>query len=370
MTVYMPDTDYKAICDATREKCGTTGLLKSYEIKPLLAALETGGAKFTLTVNVDSGSTVVATKGGLSVSGTATNGVCVLELPEAGEWMVTASLDGQSASGVVNVVGEYAVEAVFLPPIGTPLNDMSWADISKVAKAGLASQYFSVGDRKQVVLNGTVGGLTLSNYTTYCYIIGINHNAELEGYNLIHFQLAKTALSGGTDIALCDSKYGATEGSDAGFRMNTSATNEGGWNASYMRKTICPAFKNALPIELKNVIASVVKHTNNTGNSQTADAVTATIDEIFLLAEYEASGVIRAGNNNEASKQMQYDYYSAGNEKVKYKHTSITTGVAWRLRSPGAAYNGFLYMGNDGSVYSESAAYSLGFAPAFCVGGA
>jgi hypothetical protein len=71
MTVYMPDTDYRDICDATREKCGTTGLLKSWEIQPLLAALETDGAKFYLTVNVDSGRTVVATKGSLSVSGTA-----------------------------------------------------------------------------------------------------------------------------------------------------------------------------------------------------------------------------------------------------------------------------------------------------------
>ena len=49
-----------------------------------------------------------------------------------------------------------------LPEIGTPLNDMTWADVRAISDAGLASSYFNVGDRKAVTLNGTVGSLSLN----------------------------------------------------------------------------------------------------------------------------------------------------------------------------------------------------------------
>ena len=254
-----------------------------------------------------------------------------------------------------------------LPAIGTALNDMSWEDIRKISDAGLASRYFNVGDRKAVTLNGTVGNLSLSNVTTYAFIIGFNHNSSVEGTNRIHFQLAKTALSGGTDVALCDSKYGNT-GSDAAFRMNTTNTNSGGWNNSYMRNSICPAFKNALPADLKSVLKTVTKYTDNTGNSTAASAVTATTDEVFLLAEYEVLGTISQGNSNESSKQKQYDYYSAGNSKIKYNHSATSTAVFWWLRSPYAsASNGFVHVDFDRLVSYNSAYRSLGFAPGFCV---
>lgn len=247
------------------------------------------------------------------------------------------------------------------------LNENEWDVISAVATAGEGENYWSVGDRKEIVLNGTVGNLTLSNFTTCAFIIGFNHNASVEGSGRIHFQLAKTALSGGTDIALCDSKYGNT-GSDEAFRMNTINTNSGGWNNSYMRKTICPAFKNVLPAALKNAIKSVTKYTDNTGNSSAASAVTATTDEIFLLAEYEVFGTISRSNSNESSKQKQYDYYSAGNSKIKYNHSATSTAVTWWLRSPRASdSSGFVSVNTGGSVSSFIVIWSYGFAPGFCV---
>lgn len=252
-----------------------------------------------------------------------------------------------------------------LPEIGTPLNDMTWADIRAISDAGLASSYFNVGDRKAVTLNGTVGSLSL-NGTYYCYIIGIDHNSAIEGTNRVHFQLGKTALSGGTDVALCDSKY-LNAGSDEAFRMNTESTNSSGWNNSYMRKTICPAFKNILPADLQNAIKSVTKYTNNTGASSEASAVTATTDEIFLLSEYEVTGTIANSNTNEASKQAQYAYYAAGNSNIKYNHSSTSTAVYWWLRSPFASNPmSFVNVFESGPVYGP-ASYSFGFAPAFCV---
>ena len=262
-----------------------------------------------------------------------------------------------------------------LPEIGTPLNDMTWADIRAISDAGLASSYFNVGDRKAVTLNGTVGNLSL-NGTYYCYIIGIDHNSAIEGTNRIHFQLGKTELSGGTDVALCDSKYMSGVSATGYFSMNISDTNSGGWESSQMRTNICGTSLSSysgtiievIPAELRAVLKPVTKYTNNMGNSVEASDVTATTDYFFLLSEYEVFGKISKSNPNEASKQAQYAYYAAGNSKIKYKHSAMDTAVLWWLRSA-CYYNrsNFSLVVTAGSVDLGSSNYSLGFAPAFCV---
>lgn len=255
------------------------------------------------------------------------------------------------------------------------LNNNTWEQIAKASSEGIASTLWNVGDRKEIVLNGTVGALTFEDYHTYAYIIGVNHNAAVEGNNLIHFQLAMSALEGGKNICFVDSEYNST-GSSAAFRMNTSNTNSGGWEDSYMRNNICGTSKSttsgrimgAIPAELRNALKSVTKYTNNNGSSSASSAVTATTDYFFLLSEYEVFGNITYSNSYEANYQQQYAYYSAGNSKVKYRHNSTGRAALWWLRSPiaGNSY-GFVFVGTEGAVYSANASISLGFAPGFCV---
>ena len=408
-------------------------------------ARKPGGVQFTLVVSVATGSLVTASKSGRSVSGTAVNGQCVLTLPEAGTWTVSATLDGQTSSTqTVNVVESYAVTLTYFSatitvtaPSGSTvtcskgatsyqktstgtavftvteagtwtvtatqggqtatgtvnvtastnysitlsfvddvLNNNDWDIISEVSSAGEAANYWSVGDRKQVTLNGTVGSCSFSNYSTYAFIIGFNHNSSREGSNKIHFQLAKTALSGGTDICFTDSSYNSS-GSSAAFRMNTSNTNSGGWEDSYMRNNICGTsktstsgrFMGAIPSALRNALKSVTKYTDNTGNASTSSsAVTATTDYIFLLSEYEVFGSCSIANSNEASRQQQYAYYSAGNSKVKYRHTSTSSTAYWWLRSASRGdSSAFACVGTSGNVNISYASGSLGVAPGFCV---
>ncbi len=255
------------------------------------------------------------------------------------------------------------------------LNDCTWDKISEISSSGQAANYFAVGDRKEIVLNGTVGALTFNDYHTYAFIIGFDHNAELEGDHRIHFQLAKTALSGGTDICFIDGSYNS-RGSSAAFRMNTSDTNSGGWEDSYMRNNICGTSKSttsgrimgAIPAELRNALKSVTKYTNNTGNSSSSGAVTATTDYFFLLSEYEVFGNITRSNRYEANYQQQYAYYSAGNSKVKYEYNSTGSTTFWWLRSPFVGSSSyFMYVRNDGTVYGRYPNFSYGFAPGFCV---
>ncbi len=258
-----------------------------------------------------------------------------------------------------------------------PLNDCTWEEISDISTAGEGANYWAIGDRKQVTLNGTVGSLSLSNFSTYAFIIGFNHNSGREGSGRIHFQLAKTALSGGTDICFTDGSY-KSSGSSAAFRMNTSRTNSGGWNSSYMRNNICGTSKSttsgrimgAIPAELRNALKSVTKYTDNTANGggSVSSYVTATTDFFFLLSEYEVFGNITYGNTYEANYQQQYAYYSAGNSKVKYRHNGTGSAAHWWLRSPyaGDSYY-FVNVYTGGMIGSFSAHASLGFAPGFCV---
>lgn len=409
-------------------------------------AVGKAGTQFSLVVTVETGSLVTATKGTRSVSGTAVNGSCVLTLPEAGTWTVTATRDGQtsdtktvsvvdsyavtltffsatitvtapsgavvtlkkggstvdsktstgtavftvyetgeytveatqggqSTSGTVNVVSSTTSYAITLSFVSDTLNENSWDTISEVSDAGQGANYWAIGDRKQVTLNGTVGSLSLSNFSTYAFITGFNHNSGREGSGRIHFQFAKTALSGGTDICFTDGQY-LNAGSSAAFRMNTSNTNSGGWKDSYMRNNICGTsktstsgtFMGVIPADLRNALKSVTKYTNNNGSSSASSAVTATTDYFFLYSEYEVFGSITYANNYEANYQQQYAYYSAGNSKVKYRHNSTGSAALWWLRSPfaGNSYY-FVSVYTDGTVYNGYALISLGFAPGFCV---
>lgn len=327
----------------------------------------------TITVTVDSGASVALKKDGTTVQTKTSTGTAVFTVTETGTYTIVATKSGQSVSGTVNVVSSTTTYALTLSFVSSTLNNNEWSVIKSVSDAGQGASYWSIGDRKAITLSGTVGALTLSNVTTYVFIIGFNHNSGVEGTNRIHFQLGKTALSGGTDVALCDSHYSNTGG---GFRMNTGNSNSGGWESSNMRTAICGTSLSSysgtiiavIPAALRAVLKSVTKYTNNTGNSSAASAVTATTDYFFLLSEYEVFGSTTYANSNEASKQAQYSYYSAGNSKVKYNHSATSTAVSWWLRSPYASDSTrFVGVLTGGTVGNGIASYSLGFAPGFCV---
>lgn len=332
----------------------------------------------TITVNVDSGASVTLKKGGTTIATKTSNGTAVFTVTETGAYTVTATKNGQTTSGSVNVVSGTTSYSLTLSFVSSTLNNNEWSVIKSVSDAGQGANYWSIGDRKAVTLNGTVGKLSLSNVTTYAFIIGFNHNASVEGANRIHFQLAKTALSGGTDVCLCDSSYNSNVSTTGYFSMNSSRTNSGGWASSQMRTNICGTSLSSysgtiiavIPAALRAVLKPATKYTDNTANGggSTASYVTATTDYFFLLSEFEVFGSISYGNTNEKNKQAQYAYYSAGNSKIKYKHDGTSTAASWWLRSPRASYsNIFVYVYTDGTVGNSYANGSLGFAPGFCV---
>ena len=332
----------------------------------------------TITVTVESGASVVLKKNGTTLQTKTSTGTVVFTVTETGTYTVEATKSGQTVSGTVNVVSSTTTYSLTLYFVSSTLNNNEWSVIKTVSDKGEGANYWSIGDCKEVTLNGTVGHLTLSNYTTYAFIIGFNHNSSLEGTNRIHFQLAKTAISGGTDVCFCDSSYLSKVSGSGFFAMNSTNTNYGGWETADMRFGICGTNLSSysdtiiavIPAELRAVIKSVTKYTDNAafGSGSSESNITATTDYFFLPSEYEVFGSITYANSNEASKQAQYAYYSAGNSKIKYKHNGTSTAAYWWLRSPCADQTAdFVFAGTTGASNFGTASYSVGFAPGFCV---
>ena len=217
--------------------------------------------------------------------------------------------------------------------------------------------------------------LGVTGTTANAFILGFNHNSSKEGTHRIHWQLGKIS---GTMVGLCDNQYGNNVNGAGYFHMNDSNTNVGGWKDSSMRKTLlgnsnsptsplANSLMAALPSDLRAVMKSVTKYTDNTGNaSNSSGNVTATTDYLWLLAEFEVQGGRSYANQYEQNSQLQYDYYKAGNSKIAYKHTAVGTAVWWWLRSP--SYNGSIYFCSvytgGGSDYNN-AYYSAALLPGF-----
>ena len=94
--------------------------------------------------------------------------------------------------------------------------------------------------------------------------------------------------------------------------------------------------------------------------------VTATTDYLFLLAEFEVFGTRSYANSYEQNYQAQYDYYKAGNSRVAYNHSAVSTAVWWWLRSPNySSYSNFQYVNADGGNGYDNARYCAGVRPGF-----
>ena len=329
-----------------------------------------GGASLSpiIVVSAPTGSTVTCKKGSTVLTAEESSGTWSFAIPAYGTWTVTGVSAGTTVEKTVEVtaIEVYFIALEFIPAV---LNNATWAQVKQASDSGVASNYWAVGDTKQITINGKVSdGLTLSNYSTYVYIIGFDHNSSVEGTG-IAFGGFKTAASSGTDVALCDSGYNSSKSSGQWFNMNNNNSTTGGWASCNMRNNTLSLVKAALPSDLQSVLKTTTIYTDNTGGSSTAASyVTATQDDLYLLAEFEIFGARTYANSAEQTKQQQYAYYVAGNSKVKYNHSSTATAVMWWERSVYATDSYFFCIVlTNGTANYYPANFSRGLAVAFKV---
>lgn len=289
--------------------------------------------------------------------------------------------------------------------IGETLDATSWSTIKEVGSAGLGSSYWEVGDVKNITLNGTVGTLSLSNLSAQLFILGFDHNSEVEGTGIT---FGGFKLSGSTNnVALIDEHYNsyADDGSLWFNIEHWGNYNYGGWKGCDFRYDILGSTNvapsgygsvvaegrtgndpsdydivtapkantliAALPSDLRAVMKPMTKWTDNVagGTGSIESNVTSSIEYLTLLSRFEVHGVSNYANTYEAAKQQQYDYFVAGNSKVFYRHSAPRSTCHWWLRSPFADdYDRFCHVGTGGSAFAYDADYSYGVVPALLVG--
>ena len=372
---FTPKTNYKWADGSTGAKTVAWSIAKaagSSSLNKTSIKLTAAKTTDTITVTRAGDGKITATSSAPTVASVSVSGSVVTVTAKAkGSATITVSV-GAGTNHTAPANKTCSVEVTLPTKV---LNDNSWATIREVSSAGLGANYWAVGDVKEIKINGKVGNTTFSNLAVNTFILGFNHNSAKEGANKIHFQIGKI---GSTAVGLCDSQYNNTISSSGYFNWNTSNTNSGGWNACYKRKTlygndgtptspVANSLMAALPSELLAVMQPVTKYTDNTGNSSnTSGAVTATTDYLFDLSEFEVFGSRTYANQYEQNSQAQYDYYKAGNSRVAYNHSAVSTAVRWGLRSPYYDLSGtFCIVYTDGAIDANYALRSLALRPGF-----
>ena len=218
-------------------------------------------------------------------------------------------------------------------PATYPANfaDNTWAQIIDACHKNKVPATWVVGNSKTMLINGTEYQID---------IIGKEHDdyADGSGKAPLTFQMHDC--------------YG--ERGD----MNDPATNDGGWTSCAMRSTHLPAILALMPTEVQNGIREVNKLTSAGNESAT---INTTADKLFLLSEIEIFGSVSHSKSGEGT---QYDYYKAGNSKLKSWGGGAYT---WWERSPqGRDYLYFCDVKNGGTADYDTASDWFGVAFAFC----
>lgn len=209
--------------------------------------------------------------------------------------------------------------------------DNTWAQIIDACHKNQVPDTWVVGNSKTMLINGTEYQID---------IIGKSHDdyADGSGKAPLTFQMHDC--------------YAAVN------RMNSSNTNSGGWTSCAMRSTHLPAILALMPTEVQNGIREVNKLTSAGSQSST---INTTADKLFLLSEIEIFGSVSYSKSGEGT---QYDYYKAGNSKVKNRNGGA---AYWNERSPlkdGSTQ--FCVVSNTGTADYGGASSAAGVAFGFC----
>ena len=207
----------------------------------------------------------------------------------------------------------------------------TWVKIIKACQNKEVPETWTVGSQKAMTINGTAYVID---------IIGKGHDDYADGSG-------KAPLTFQMHDCYADTKP-----------MNSSNTNVGGWTSCAMRSTHLPDILALMPTEVQNGIREVNKLTSAGRQSAT---INTTADKLFLLSEIEIFGSVSYSKSGEGT---QYDYYKAGNSKVKKRNGRA---YIWQERSPrGSNSEDFCNVLSSGSADFNYASFAYGVAFGFC----
>lgn len=197
-------------------------------------------------------------------------------------------------------------------PPKKPFARCTWEEISKVCKAGLASECWAIGDTKNMIDGDD---------TTALRIIGFDHDP------------VEDAAAYGREKAgiTLEMVYVPSELSTP---MHTVRSSFCCWYTSYasvdyhsiVRREVFPNYlQNTVPSKLQSVIVPVMKE-----HLQENAKLTETADTLFILSANEVYG---SNSSAYGAGGTHYAYYAAGNSKVNTLPNGTAVGVWLRSKN-------------------------------------
>ena len=327
---FTPKSNYRWADGTTTAKSVSWSIGKaagSLSISPTSMTLDTTTKSKTITVTRSGDGTISAVSSNTAAATVSVSGNTVTVSGKAnGSATITISV----AAGTNYTAPASKTCAVTVSFLKDNFADNDWASIIAACHSGSVPSTWVVGNSKTMTING-------ASYQVD--IIGKNHDTYTAG--------GKAPLTFQLHDCYADTKA-----------MNSSNTNSGGWTSCAMRSTHLPAILALMPTEIQNGIREVNKLTSAGSQSAT---INTTADKLFLLSEVEIFG---STTYSEAGEGTQYDYYKAGNSKVKKRNGSA---AIWWGRSPNAGYSTrFCYVDSNGSAGLSGASTARGVAFGFC----
>ncbi len=246
------------------------------------------------------------------------------------------------------------------PPKSVSFAKDSWETIHKIVEMGLASEYYNVGDEKEVILAGYTNG-SESTFTVRIANIETPAECATEGFS-------QTACGFVVEFVDIITEHG----------MNLENTSMGGWPSSEMRRFVNSDIYNALPKELRDIIIE----TNVVSGYDAEDYATLnSTDKIYLLALEEITLFDDTTLKNKKTKMLKFyqNFYDRCYVADPYGECNVSpalknyhgNGSMWWLRTA--------YVNSDSTfqMIFEEGEYSLfiipatvksGVAPAFRIG--
>ena len=294
--------------------------------------------------NVTCGSVAANFKGDKGDTGTTSSIVKTAAEWESQNPVLGAGVFGFDSTNKIIKAGDGTTAWKTLPTLLSTdfsFEKASWSDIAALSESGSADKYFSVGDEKTI-------SLTTGEQVTLV-ILGFDHDDLTGG--------GKAGMTIGMKNLLATT-----------YRMNATATNEGGWDESEMRTSTMATLLSQLPSDLQGVIKQVNKKATAGGAST---SITTSADKLWLLAEVEVDGTTSAGYADEGE---QYEYWktvkdgTVAADRIKYLSNGSGSANGWWLRSPSVSGSAYCRAFNStGSVGTNSANSTRGVSFGFCV---
>ena len=291
-----------------------------------------GGGAVILRVNGLSGTSISATLGSKTVSGTIPYaGVLELNLGKVGQWAVTARSGSYSFTQQVKAFTYGITEIWALAK--KAFYDCTTTEIQAIAKSGMYKQYWSIGDYHKITMkDGEEIEVAIADF---------NHDVTPGGVTIPVTLLMKNCFK-------------------ATHVMNNSSTNVGGWTNSNLRTSTLPSILSNFPDEWQNIMITAQKKTAQGDNSAT---IVTSDDKAWLLSQIELTG---ANSQSYAGEGTLYPIFTDNASRIK--RVNNVANNYW-TRSPAASNNqDFCFVTTAGTLEHVIAGYTLGICLGFCVG--